>query len=166
MTLSRDLVSHHLERHSTKSTNHTYLSLLFLTARPFNAPNLIHLFVGNWLSFITILKAPYLMGQPARLEESRSDLHCNGSRVLCLTEPLRQPSSQSHWGIRWTRRPRPSPRIQRRERWGFYRGSHPSGGSYSTSCSFLHRGPLHQIHEGIHGDDAGSGTSRATRTTT
>ena len=37
------------------------------------------------------------MGQPAHLEESRSDLHCNGFRVSCSTEPLRQPSSRSHW---------------------------------------------------------------------
>ena len=47
MTLSRDLVSHHLERHSTKSTNCTYLSLLFLTTCFFDVLNLIHLFVGN-----------------------------------------------------------------------------------------------------------------------
>ena len=56
MTLSRDLVSHYLKQHSIKSTDRTYLSLLFLTACPFDAPNLIHLFAGNWLSFITLLK--------------------------------------------------------------------------------------------------------------
>ena len=66
MTLSRDLVSHHLEQHSTKSTDRTYLSLLFLTACLFNAPNLIHLFVGNWLSFITSLKR----SQPSSLLSS------------------------------------------------------------------------------------------------
>ena len=66
MTLSRDLVSHHLEQHSTKFTDHTYLSLLFLTARPFDAPNLIHLFVGNRLSFITLLKR----SQPSSLLSS------------------------------------------------------------------------------------------------
>ena len=107
------------------------------------------------------------MGQAARLEESRSDLHCNGSRISCLTEPLRQSSSRSHWGARWARRPRPNLKNQRREQWGSYRSFYPSGGSYSTSCSSLHRGSLHQIHEGVHGDDAGSGsgTSRATKTT-
>ena len=47
MTLSRDLVSHHLERHSIKSTNGIYLSFMFLMARLFDALNLIHLFVGN-----------------------------------------------------------------------------------------------------------------------
>ena len=56
MTLSHDLVSYHLEQHSTKSTDCTYLSLLFLTACPFNALNLIYLFIGNQLSFITLLK--------------------------------------------------------------------------------------------------------------
>ena len=66
MTLSRNLVSHHLEQYSTKSTNCTYLSLLFLTARPFDAPNLIHLFVGNRLSFITLLKC----SQPSSLLSS------------------------------------------------------------------------------------------------
>ena len=66
MTLSCDLVSHHLKRYSTKSTNCTYLSLLFLTACPFNAPNLIHLFVGNRLSFITLLKR----SQPSSLLSS------------------------------------------------------------------------------------------------
>ena len=66
MTLSSDLVSHHLERHSTKSTNRTYLSLLFLTARSFDAPNIIHLFVGNWLFFITLLKR----SQPSSLLSS------------------------------------------------------------------------------------------------
>ena len=66
MTLSRDLVSHHLEWHSTKSTNCTYLSLLFLTACPFNAPNLIYLFVWNQLSFITLLKC----SQPSSLLSS------------------------------------------------------------------------------------------------
>ena len=66
MTLSRDLVSHHLEQHSTKSTNRTYLSLLFLTAHPFDAPNLIYLFVGNRLSFITLLKR----SQPSSLLSS------------------------------------------------------------------------------------------------
>ena len=66
MTSLRDLVSHHLEQYSTKSTNCTYLSLLFLTARLFDAPNLIHLFVGNWLSFITLLKC----SQPSSLLSS------------------------------------------------------------------------------------------------
>ena len=66
MTLSHDLVSHHLEQHSTKSTNRTYLSLLFLTACPFNAPNLIYLFIGNQLSFITLLKR----SQPSSLLSS------------------------------------------------------------------------------------------------
>ena len=66
MTSSRDLVSHHLEQHSTKSTDCIYLSLLFLMARPFDAPNLIHLFVGNWLSFITLLKR----SQPSSLLSS------------------------------------------------------------------------------------------------
>ena len=66
MTSSRDLISHHLERHSTKSTDRTYLSLLFLTARPFDAPNLIHLFVGNRLSFITSLRR----SQPSSLLSS------------------------------------------------------------------------------------------------
>ena len=66
MTSSRDLVSHHLEQHSTKSTDCTYLSLLFLTAHPFDAPNLIHLFVRNRLSFITSLKR----SQPSSLLSS------------------------------------------------------------------------------------------------
>ena len=66
MTSSRDLISHHLERHFTKSTDRTYLSLLFLTARPFDAPNLIHLFVGNRLSFITSLRR----SQPSSLLSS------------------------------------------------------------------------------------------------
>ena len=66
MTLSRDLVSHHLERHLTKSTDRTYLSLLFLTARSFNVLKLIYLFVGNWLSFITLLKR----SQPSSLLSS------------------------------------------------------------------------------------------------
>ena len=56
MTLSRDFINHHLEKHSTKSIDHTYLSLLFLTIYPFNASNLIYLFIGNRLSFITLLK--------------------------------------------------------------------------------------------------------------
>ena len=56
MTSLRDLVSHYLKRYFTKSTNCTYLSLLFKTARPFDAPNLIYLFIGNRLSFITSLK--------------------------------------------------------------------------------------------------------------
>ena len=56
MTSSRNLISHHLKQHSTKSTNCTYLSLLFLTVCSFNASNLIHLFVWNWLFFITLLK--------------------------------------------------------------------------------------------------------------
>ena len=60
MTSSRNLVSHHLERHSTNFTNRTYLSLLFLIAYPFDVPNLIHLFVGNRLSFITLLKRSQL----------------------------------------------------------------------------------------------------------
>ena len=60
MTLSRDLVSHYHKRHSTKSTDCTNLSLLFLTARFFDALNLIHLFVGNWLFFITSLKRSQL----------------------------------------------------------------------------------------------------------
>ena len=66
VTLLRDFVSHHLERHSTKSTNRTYLSLLFLIACLFNAPNLIHLFVGNWFFFITLLK----YSQPSSLLSS------------------------------------------------------------------------------------------------
>ena len=66
MILSRDLISHHLERHSTKSTNCTYLSPLFLTAHLFDVPNLIHLFVGNQLSFITLLKR----SQPSSLLSS------------------------------------------------------------------------------------------------
>ena len=66
MTSSRDLISYHLERHSNKSTNRTYLSLLFLTTRPFDTPNLIHLFVGNRLSFITLLKR----SQPSSLLSS------------------------------------------------------------------------------------------------
>ena len=56
MTSSRDLVCHYLEWHSIKSTNCPYLSLLFLTARPFNTQNLIYLFVWNWFSFIISLK--------------------------------------------------------------------------------------------------------------
>ena len=80
MISSRDLVSHHLKRHSTKSINHTYLSLLFLTARPFNAPNLIHLFVGNWLSFITLLKR----SQPSSLLSSYHLLICWETTFLDL----------------------------------------------------------------------------------
>ena len=72
MTLSRDLVSHHLEQHCTTSINCTYLSLLFLMARPFDAPNLIHLFVGNQLSFITLLKR----SQPSFLLSSYHLLIC------------------------------------------------------------------------------------------
>ena len=56
MILSHDLVSHYLEQHFTKSTNCTYLSLLFLMARFFDIPNLIHLLVGNQLFFIKSLK--------------------------------------------------------------------------------------------------------------
>ena len=56
MTSSHDLISHHLKRHSTKSTTYTYLLLLFLMACSFDAPNLIHLFIRNRLSFITLLK--------------------------------------------------------------------------------------------------------------
>ena len=66
MTSSPDLVSHHLEGHSTKFTNCTYLSLLFLTSRSFDAPNLIHLFVWNRLFFITSLKR----SQPSSLLSS------------------------------------------------------------------------------------------------
>ena len=66
MTLSRDLVSHHLEQHFTKFTNCTYLLLLFLTAHLFDTSNLIHLFVGNQLSFITSLKR----SQPSSLLSS------------------------------------------------------------------------------------------------
>ena len=66
MTLSRDFISHHLEQYSTKSTDCIYLSLLFLTACFFDAPNLIHLFVGNRLSFITLLKR----SQPSSLLSS------------------------------------------------------------------------------------------------
>ena len=72
MTLSRDLINHHLERCSTKSTDCTYLSLLFLTARLFDTPNLIHLFVANWLSFITSLKR----SQPSSLLSSYHLLIC------------------------------------------------------------------------------------------
>ena len=61
-----DLISYYLEQHSTKSTNCTYLSLLFLMARLFDAPNLIHLFVGNRLSFITSLRR----SQPSSLLSS------------------------------------------------------------------------------------------------
>ena len=60
MTSSRDLVSHHLEQHSTQSIDCTYLSFLFLTACPFNASNLIYLFVKNRISFITLLKRSQL----------------------------------------------------------------------------------------------------------
>ena len=63
MTLSRDLISHYLELHSTKSTNCTYLSFLFLMACFFDAPNFIYLFVGNQFSFIILLKC----SQPSSL---------------------------------------------------------------------------------------------------
>ena len=66
MTSSRDLVSNHLEQHSTKSTDCIYLSLLFLTACSFDVLNLIHLFVKNRLSFITLLKC----SQPSSLLSS------------------------------------------------------------------------------------------------
>ena len=55
MTLLFDLVSHHFEQHLPKSNDCTYLSLLFLMACLFNAPNLIYLFIGNQIFFITLL---------------------------------------------------------------------------------------------------------------
>ena len=88
MTLSRDLISHHLEQHSTKSINRTYLSLLFLTACPFNAPNISHLFVGNQLSFITLLKR----SQPSSLLLSYHLLICWETTFLDSI-PLRTRSS-------------------------------------------------------------------------
>ena len=60
MTLSRDFVSYYLKQYFTKSTDCTYLSLLFLMAHPFDVPNLIHLFIGNRFSFITLLKRSQL----------------------------------------------------------------------------------------------------------
>ena len=56
VTLSHDLISYYLEQYFTKSTDCTYLSLLFLMAYLFNTLNLIHLFVGNRLFFIISLK--------------------------------------------------------------------------------------------------------------
>ena len=54
---SRDLVSHHIQRHSTKSTNQTYHHLVS-DGSPFRYTKPHSSIVGNRLSYIALLRSP------------------------------------------------------------------------------------------------------------
>ena len=131
------------------------------SAFPLSWCNLVFFFI-NWLFYNSKSSIPNRLANLFEKIALQSDF-CNDSRILCLSKPLHQSLGQYpekiKWACWWSK---PSRKISHRKQQYYY----PSRGFYSTSYSFSHQKPLHQIYKSIYGNNTepGSGISRAIKT--